>query len=240
MGIKFLCPNGHKLHVKSFLSGKKAICPKCGARVIVPSDPNASDDSLDVSTASVEIRTVEAGLAAAAAPVSSPPPQAPSKADSTAAIDPIDEAPNAVWYVRPISGGQFGPASGEIMRGWVRENRVGASSLVWRAGWPDWRSAADVFPELRNLLVAPGAPLPVTPMDSDAVQVPPPAPPESPVAELLSQTLRKRRRRNEVSLMTSGVLLAISVILVIVLLVVFRAQSIPVETPPAENAAAKG
>jgi hypothetical protein len=38
MGIRFLCPNGHRLNVKSFLAGKRAICPDCGARVVVPSD----------------------------------------------------------------------------------------------------------------------------------------------------------------------------------------------------------
>ena len=36
MGIKFRCPNGHKLHVKSFLAGKKGVCPKCGTKVDVP------------------------------------------------------------------------------------------------------------------------------------------------------------------------------------------------------------
>jgi hypothetical protein len=36
MGIRFSCPNGHKLNVKSFLAGKRAICPDCGAKVIVP------------------------------------------------------------------------------------------------------------------------------------------------------------------------------------------------------------
>ena len=38
MGIKFFCPNGHKLNVKAFLSGKRAICPKCGAKVLVPTE----------------------------------------------------------------------------------------------------------------------------------------------------------------------------------------------------------
>jgi hypothetical protein len=37
MGIRFSCPNGHKLNVKTFLAGKRAICPDCGAKVIVPS-----------------------------------------------------------------------------------------------------------------------------------------------------------------------------------------------------------
>jgi hypothetical protein len=36
MGIKFHCPNGHKMHVKSFLAGKKGVCPKCGVRIEIP------------------------------------------------------------------------------------------------------------------------------------------------------------------------------------------------------------
>jgi hypothetical protein len=36
MGIKFYCPNGHKVNVKSFLAGKKGLCPKCGVRVDIP------------------------------------------------------------------------------------------------------------------------------------------------------------------------------------------------------------
>ena len=36
MGIRFFCPSGHKLNVKSFLAGKRAICPQCGAKVLVP------------------------------------------------------------------------------------------------------------------------------------------------------------------------------------------------------------
>lgn len=39
MGIRFLCPSGHKLNVKNYLAGKRAICPECGAKVIVPDPP---------------------------------------------------------------------------------------------------------------------------------------------------------------------------------------------------------
>ena len=36
MGIRFLCPNGHKLNVKEFLAGKRGICPQCDAKFLVP------------------------------------------------------------------------------------------------------------------------------------------------------------------------------------------------------------
>ena len=77
---------------------------------------------------------------AVAAPTAPPPP--------TGQGDPIAEAPHAVWYVRPPSGGQYGPASGEIMRKWIGEGRVSADSLIWREGWADWKTAASQFPDM--------------------------------------------------------------------------------------------
>jgi hypothetical protein len=38
MGIRFLCPNGHRLNVKTFLAGERGICPECDSRFIVPSE----------------------------------------------------------------------------------------------------------------------------------------------------------------------------------------------------------
>ena len=36
MGIRFFCPNGHKLNVKEFQAGRRGICPFCGARILIP------------------------------------------------------------------------------------------------------------------------------------------------------------------------------------------------------------
>lgn len=79
-----------------------------------------------------------------------------------APLDPIDESPQSIWYVRPPSGGQYGPARGEIMRKWLGEGRVSPDSLVWREGWSDWRTAAEAFPSL-GALVTPPMPAPVSP-----------------------------------------------------------------------------
>jgi hypothetical protein len=38
MGIRLQCPNGHKVHVKAFLAGKRGVCPQCGARFDIPHD----------------------------------------------------------------------------------------------------------------------------------------------------------------------------------------------------------
>lgn len=240
MGIRFLCPNGHKLNVKSFLAGKRAICPKCGARVVVPNEDGTVEPST-AETAETEIREDESlgeailegrpPIVAAASPVA-------ATAVSQAADDPLEESPGAVWYVRPASGGQYGPASGEIMRDWIGDGRVAADSLVWRDGWPEWRSAAAVFSQLSHQLVAPQRGQ--TPPVAGAAAPPLAAPVQaarpvavsaeadlesaSPGSKTLADVARRRRRKNDVSLIASAILVFVSVILVIVLVLVFRSQ----------------
>lgn len=92
-----------------------------------------------------EPETVRAGSAGVASHGS-----AGSGIRPTTIYDPIAESPEAVWYVRPPTGGQFGPADGTIMRRWLNEGRVSADALVWREGWPDWKPAGPVFPSLES------------------------------------------------------------------------------------------
>jgi hypothetical protein len=182
MGIRLHCPNGHKLNVKSFLAGKRGICPECGARFDIPGNADVEEDAPAVVPGAVPVAlnpavaggtSLPAGgmpangpaashlyapapLQASAAPLGGAipagglpatvmPAAAPAPTAYGAASDPIAEAPNAVWYVRPPSGGQFGPAGGDVMRRWITEGRVGVDSLVWREGWADWRPAGPLF-----------------------------------------------------------------------------------------------
>jgi hypothetical protein len=110
--------------------------------------------------------------------------------------DPIDEAPEAIWYVRPPTGGQYGPARGEIMRKWMGEGRVSPDSLVWREGWNDWCTAADVFPALGV-----GTP-PVS------APVPPGSLAGAPLPASSSRSVQRPRRRN-------SALLAVTVVSVL-------------------------
>ncbi len=198
MGIRFQCPNGHKINVKAFLAGKRALCPKCGTKVVVPLEsqdavtptaPSASSDngsggmqnraasqstsspsasspsaSSHASTATAAPVSAHAGgpvaspsfgadLSAAAAAVSAPPAGPVVASPAGVGTDPIAEAPQAVWYVRPRTGGQYGPAPGEIFRQWITQRRVTADALVWRDGWTDWRLAGEVLPQLATKTV---------------------------------------------------------------------------------------
>ena len=179
MGIRFQCPNGHKINVKSFLAGKRALCPECGVKVVVPmeaeaapalslatlpgsSGPGSNGTSAAPGVGKQPVRGTAANVAApaakatvaTAAPVSARPAQpiaspafnlnlAAAAAVVSAPVspvvpappvfgiaDPIAEAPQAVWYVRPRTGGQFGPAPGDIFRQWIWQRRVTGDSLV--------------------------------------------------------------------------------------------------------------
>lgn len=61
--------------------------------------------------------------------------------------DPLEDATEVIWYVRPPTGGQYGPAGADVMRSWLAEGRITRDSQVWREGWRDWRDAGEVFPE---------------------------------------------------------------------------------------------
>ncbi len=170
MGIKFHCPNGHKLNVKAFLAGKKGVCPKCGTKVRIPLASEAGLVDSDVDEAggeagSVMIPNSNGALAAAIAASGSAggsgavtsgagavasPPMPPTPASTAGVRDPIAEAPTAIWYVRPPAGGQYGPARADEMRTWLSEGRISSDSFVWRDGWADWRVAGQLFPDLQS------------------------------------------------------------------------------------------
>lgn len=73
--------------------------------------------------------------------------------------DPLADSAEVVWYVRPPTGGQFGPAAPEIVRGWLAEGRISSDTLVWREGWRDWLEAGSVFPQLNPTYLDPMAAL---------------------------------------------------------------------------------
>ncbi len=205
MGIRFSCPNGHKLNVKAFLAGRRGICPYCGVRFTIPSEsvvleagrsPGAPESTVDPAPpgpaanpasqferdlelhvegpqeAAAQGRSEADRVVASDGPVlqradtagptdpaetNLPEPSGgehravprPPGAPPAAIVDPLAEAPTAVWYVRPPSGGQFGPAQSELVQTWLNEGRISPETFVWREGWADWRDAASVFPSLQ-------------------------------------------------------------------------------------------
>ena len=171
MGIRFLCPNGHKLNVKAFQAGRRGICPHCGTSVDIPlqsTRPTSKERSAQgggwpasQTIASGDTPPALPGPASNGGEIAEVPPPLPPVGDPVSfvkdvvppgeplpdALDPLADGLEVVWYLRPPSGGQYGPATQQLMRTWLREGRVMPDSLVWREGWRDWEDAADVFPE---------------------------------------------------------------------------------------------
>ena len=169
MGIRFYCPNGHKLNVKEKLAGKRGICPHCQVKLLIPQkstrpssreereqqdklaagaggNPNDFDVFADDQTA--EIASYDH--------FGNTPPytgqtSAQFTTDSTVAASVLASAfdnPDVVWYVQLPDGQRFGPATLPIIQSWVRERRISPTMLVWREGWQDWLEAGLVFPEI--------------------------------------------------------------------------------------------
>lgn len=150
MGIRFACHMcGMQLNIKRELAGKRGVCPQCSARFRIPSDDAATSVSTeaDSSPPSEQASEQASGLSLSADATATKPSQYESPA-----LDLLGEDSEATWYVRPPSGGQYGPATTDVLKQWIDEGRVAATSLLWRDGWPQWRSADDAFPEIASSL----------------------------------------------------------------------------------------
>ena len=100
MGIRFFCPNGHKLNVKTFLAGKRGICPNCDARFVIPLESGG------------KVTPVEEELATATAA----PSHQPEITEEQIGPEPADKAQDLeqeqeVWHIRSATGVQQGPLS---------------------------------------------------------------------------------------------------------------------------------
>lgn len=130
MGIRFHCPNGHRLNVKSFLAGNRGICPECNARFLIPFTSGVKAELL----LETEVTTV--------------PTESLPAAEEVESLGTGTSIATDLWHVRSSGGVQSGPATTSLLKTWIQEGRVSQDSWVWRAGWLDWQRASDVFPEL--------------------------------------------------------------------------------------------
>ncbi len=166
MGIKFRCPNGHKLNVKNHQAGKKGYCPKCKSQVDIPlqstrkgkaereaerlaAEGQAAGPTVTVGTSPTPATSPSPlPVATRVAPLPDVPTASLPTTPPAATPDPLATNPDLVWYVRSTNGNQFGPAKGELFKSWIQERRVATDSLVWQEGWEDWKQAGEIFPQL--------------------------------------------------------------------------------------------
>jgi hypothetical protein len=190
-----------ELHVKDFQAGRRGRCPECQGRFRVPqqsanyslaldgeTNPHALATAVVAKTASHASSPVAAveslrqldGVENAETPVVSQTSDTPSNLASPAPqgtmLSPmvpraIADAAAGIWYVRPTSGGQFGPAESPTFVQWLQEGRISRDALVWRDGWPEWLSGAQAFPDY----FGPSLPVPNSTGNAAALGVTPPS-----------------------------------------------------------------
>lgn len=204
MGIRFTCPAGHQLNVKSELAGKRGVCPQCGAKVQIP---NAIPQPLQVGTVETEVEP----------PLAATEPEAAKPQGMAELIPAMDEA----WYVRPPGGGQFGPANPVQFVQWLREGRVVPEAHVWRAGWPDWRRASEAaadLPAALPTLTPPAAELPSAEPLAGPPVIPAVVPDELPrIPRPAARRKRSAKRQFTVAILLLTVALILGAILIWVL-----------------------
>ena len=210
MGIRFLCPNGHKLNVKAFLAGERGICPQCDAKFLVPRESGAQVEAID----EVAVTSVGQDL----------PPPAPSLPPAPPAETPATET---AWHVRMASGEQFGPANDEVMRDWIAEGRVPVDCWVWRTGWPEWKPGGQAITLLNGpaALTMPTVPpepnrSPVELPDAAATEdLPTDLPtPTGPNSHYLNTKRSRQNRARKATFLLGGLVLLLLVVLVVVLI----------------------
>lgn len=144
MGIKFHCPNGHKLNVKSFLAGKRGICPTCHVRMRIPLESEESQGEAVVAEAApkkVSARVEEPVASSTTATAAVAP-------DSQ--LDQLLQDPERVWHMTSAEGEQYGPAAGDEVRQWLADDRIDVDCHIWCDSWDDWRAAEQVFTGLAD------------------------------------------------------------------------------------------
>ena len=238
MGVRFECPAGHKLHVKAELAGKRGICPECGAKFIVPSfsGQRVTEDNGAATTSTVVVNSPASTITPPPVPGAPPPPL----------VEPT------AWYIRPASGGQFGPASDDVFAQWIAEARVSADSWVWRNGWADWKAGGDAIREFNSRPPAASAPnVPPIATDADeefddeptiAVDLPRPAPAIAAAAVEASPADHRRaeikRRKQQVRNLSIALGIVALLMLVVLIFVLARGNGEEATKPEGENPAA--
>ena len=130
MGIHFVCHLcSYALHVKDFQAGKRGKCPNCQGSFRIPATDASYSSAVVTPTLDIE--------------------DSSNSVNKTIVIPALSLFElDAKWFVRPPSGGQFGPAPSQLLVSWIAESRVTGDSYLWRDGLAQWQLARELLPEL--------------------------------------------------------------------------------------------
>ncbi len=233
MGIRFTCPHcQRRLNVKSFLAGKRGLCPKCGGKIRIPTESQLPQQPKTaavggVAAGSDEMESPATGRSGAGTGLKRDSDWYPFELVQQGASAPPAETRSspatvgeeeAVWYVSPPGGGQFGPASRQTVEQWISEGRVTAETLVWREGWEEWQMAGRHFVQLQleERIEMPLADAPESHVSPDVPSTPAPvaALSENRLADVGSTMASTRRSSRRRSLLWVGIFALLAVLLV--------------------------
>jgi len=169
MGIHFVCHHcGFALHVKDFQAGKRGRCPECTGSFRIPASDSSYSSPLEDGSgnpavgklkeafkkaeraSSFQTENLSSGLISLATETLDSGESNRSAEVVSKPVLPaiLAEAKDANWFVRPPSGGQFGPAPSQLLLSWIQESRVTADSFLWREGMAEWMVAKELVPVL--------------------------------------------------------------------------------------------
>jgi hypothetical protein len=236
MGVRFACHVCAKqLNIKQELAGRRGICPECGTKFRIPAHDAEKSLPVDEKSGSgIMSMNRLSGSETRSTSDSGKGKNGANVVENVPRVGVLADSEISTWYVRPPSGGQYGPATTEILRQWISEGRVASTALLWREGWPQWRESREVLPGLAEAL--PSVIKPVNPVFGTGSQgngaLQPLQAPTSVASsddERTPQTVIGREEigvnRRESSLRRSvlvGVLSMVSLILIVALVVIVK------------------
>jgi len=199
---------------------------------------------------SLELSSIQEKSSRVSEVVSSPKQDAkvrPKKLPESASVPAVLAVDGgAKWFVRPPSGGQFGPADSDLLMSWIGESRVTSESFLWREGMEQWQLASELLPELFQSNTDTKVPTSVPPLqppttasfdDADVknFDIGLDGIPTSAMSAMLKKRMQKRRRQLTMVIILATLSLILLSILIFVL--VFRVTTItPAPTAPAPTA----
>ena len=120
MGIRFKCHHCQApLNIKTELANKRGVCPECLGKFRIPGKSQDLSSSLDEQ---VTITGASSDTPKSGATTNEP-----------------------LYFVRPPSGGEYGPAGLETIELWISQRRITGETLVCRIGSAEWKKAKEVF-----------------------------------------------------------------------------------------------
>ena len=169
MGIRFKCHHCQApMNVKRDLAQKRGICPHCLGRFRIPASsqdqssrlsPRGELEKPSLQSKAPQLKSPPTAPSTSPANQSNSQKQTPnpvvksktatlSDSGSGSITEPPTNEPSALeqlFFVRPPSGGEYGPAAKEVIETWIQQKRVTAETLVCMLGSSQWKKAREVF-----------------------------------------------------------------------------------------------